>query len=81
MLTNLGGYKRCPYEATKIFNFMECLIVNQKSYMIYKFQKFLKVQKITTSKIVELRKTSFKFFKVFYILNTTLTFLIAEGFS
>ena len=43
--------------------------------------EIFKSSKITTSKIVELQKMSFKFFKVFYILNTTFTFLIAEGFS
>ena len=35
----------CPYVATKIFTFTESLIP-QKSYIIYKFQKFLQVRKI-----------------------------------
>ena len=49
-------------------------LIPQKSYIIYKFQKFLQVRKMTTSKILERRKSTFTFFKVFYILNMTFTF-------
>ena len=39
---------RCPYISPKILTFTERLI-HQNSFIIYKFQKFLHVQKITIS--------------------------------
>ena len=60
-----AGWRGSPYISPKILTFTERL-KPQNSLIIYKFQKLFHFQKMTTSKIWEIQKTSFTFLNIFY---------------